>query len=100
MYIVLVILFLYTTHYLSPRWDMWESDEVREDNEYYDYFEDDIFDTLLDLKDDINTLNLTENTPDIVDEYNTVVGESVLRQQEDPKEALEESADKVRSNQD
>lgn len=83
-----------------PRWDMWESDEVREDNEYYDYFGDDIFDTLLDLKDDINTLNLTENTPDIVDEYNTVVGESVLRQQEDPKEALEESADKVRSKQD
>ncbi|WP_068675103.1 ABC transporter substrate-binding protein [Oceanobacillus sp. Castelsardo] len=82
-----------------PRWDVWESDAVREDNKYYQYFGDGIFDTLLEVKDEINSLHLTEYTPDIVTEYNTNIAESVLRQQsQTPEEALKQAAETVRSS--
>lgn len=81
-----------------PRWDVWESEEVREDNKYYQYFGDGIFDVLAEVKDEINELNLTEYTPDVVTEYNTNVAESVLRQQaQTPEEALKQAAETVRS---
>ncbi|WP_405096695.1 ABC transporter substrate-binding protein [Oceanobacillus sp. FSL H7-0719] len=84
-----------------PRWDVWESDEVREDNKYYQYFDDSIFDVLAEVKDEINELNLTEYTPDVVTEYNTNVAESVLRQQaQSPEEALKQAAETVRSAMD
>lgn len=82
-----------------PRWDVWESDAVREDNKYSQYFGDGIFDVLLDVKDEINELHLTEYTPDIVTEYNTNIAESVLRQQtQTPEEALKQAAETVRSS--
>ncbi|MCP3740753.1 sugar ABC transporter substrate-binding protein [Rossellomorea sp. BNER] len=80
-----------------PRWDVWESEEVREDNKYYEYFGTGIFDTLLEIKDEINEIHLTEHTPDVATEYNTNVAESVLRQQtQSPEEALKAAADKIR----
>ncbi|MGM0855214.1 MAG: ABC transporter substrate-binding protein [Bacillota bacterium] len=80
-----------------PRWDVWESDAVKQDNKYYDYFGEGIFDMLLDVKDEINEIQLTENTPDVATEYNTNVAENVLRQQsQSPEEALNEAADKIR----
>ncbi|CDQ20136.1 L-arabinose-binding protein [Halobacillus karajensis] len=80
-----------------PRWDVWESDAVRQDNEYYDYFGEGIFDMLLEVKDEINEIQLTEYTPDVATEYNTNVAENVLRQQsQSPEEALKEAADKIR----
>ncbi|UFT99761.1 ABC transporter substrate-binding protein [Radiobacillus kanasensis] len=81
-----------------PRWDIWESEAVREDNKYYQYFGDNIFDVLLEVKDEINELHLTQNTPDVVTEYNTNVAESVIRQQSmTPEEALKQAAEAVRS---
>jgi arabinosaccharide transport system substrate-binding protein len=83
-----------------PRWEVWESEAVREDNKYYQYFGEGIFDTLLDIKDEIHELNITENTPDVATEYNTNVAENVLRQQaQSPEEALKEAADKIRDMQ-
>src|SRR5699024_9169099 len=84
-----------------PRWDIWESDEVRESNKYYDFFGDGIFDVLLEIKDEINPLNITEDTPEVQTEYNTNVAENVLRQQsQTPEEALKQAAENVRSMQD
>lgn len=83
-----------------PRWDVWESDAVKQDNKYYDYFGDGIFDMLIDVKDEINEIHLTEHTPDVATEYNTNVAENVLRQQsQSPEEALNEAADKIRDMQ-
>ncbi|GGJ51853.1 ABC transporter substrate-binding protein [Virgibacillus salexigens] len=80
-----------------PRWSVWESEAVRQDNKYYHYFGTGIFDTLLDLKDEINELNITEYTPDVSTEYNTTIAENVLRQQaQSPEEALKQAADKIR----
>nr|WP_318036086.1 hypothetical protein [Halobacillus salinarum] len=83
-----------------PRWDVWKSDAVREDNKYYDYFGKGIFDVLLDVREEINVLNITKNTPDVATEYNTNVAENVLRQEKQtPEEALKEAADKIRDQQ-
>ncbi|WP_082233000.1 ABC transporter substrate-binding protein [Halobacillus massiliensis] len=83
-----------------PRWDVWESEEVREDNQYYQYFGEGIFDTLLDIRDDINTLNITDQTPDVLNEYTTNIAQNAIRQQtETPEEALKQSADKIRDMQ-
>jgi arabinosaccharide transport system substrate-binding protein len=83
-----------------PRWDVWESDAVREDNKYYQFFGDGIFDMLLEVKDEINTLNITDGTPDVSTEYNTIIADSVLRQKnKTPEEAMKEAADKIESQQ-
>lgn len=84
-----------------PRWDIWESDEVREPNKYYDFFGEGIFDILLEIKDEINPLNYTEYTPEVQMEYNTNIAENVLRQQsQTPEEALKQAADNIRAMQD
>ncbi|MBP1969288.1 arabinosaccharide transport system substrate-binding protein [Virgibacillus natechei] len=83
-----------------PRWDTWESDEIREDNIYYDYFSDNIFDILLEVREEINVLNITENTPDVIDEYHTNTTNDVLRNDsQSPEEALEQAADKIKEMQ-
>lgn len=81
-----------------PRWQTWEDPEIQEaDSVYFDYFGDNIFDVLLDVRDEINPINYTEYTPDAVSEYNTFVTDSVLRQRsQTPQEGLEEAADNVR----
>lgn len=84
-----------------PRFDTWESEEVRNpDNVYYEYFGDNIFDVLLDVKDEIGTLNVTADTPNVINEYHTHITFNVLRNRtETPKEALDRSAKVVKSLQ-
>lgn len=41
------------------------SEEVLADNKYYQYFGHDLFDTLNDIKDEINAVNIPEYTPDV-----------------------------------
>jgi len=82
-----------------PRWDVWESDEVKQDNKFYQYFGNDIFDTLLGIRDEINPVHITSQTPEVQNEINTVTFDSVLRQQtQTAEEALKEAADKIRSS--
>jgi arabinosaccharide transport system substrate-binding protein len=84
-----------------PRWDTWESEEVRDpDNVYYQYFGDNIFDVLLEIRDEINAINITEDTPNVVNEIHTHVMFDVIRNQDaTPEEALQRAADVVRSLQ-
>lgn len=80
-----------------PRWDVWDAPEVREDNVFYDYFHDDIFDILLSIKDDVAGINLTENTPDVLSEIDSNIMHNVLREgNQTPEEALKQSADTIR----
>ena len=72
-----------------PRWDVWEDPAVQEDNKFYQYFGTDIFDTLLEIKDEINGINVTEQYPDVLTELNTNTLNNVLRQKsESPEDAL------------
>ncbi|MDX8045487.1 ABC transporter substrate-binding protein [Gracilibacillus sp. S3-1-1] len=81
-----------------PRWDTWESEEVQADNKYYDFFGDGIFDMLLEVRDDINTLHFTENTPEVISEFHTNVTQETIRSNTStPEEALKKAADAVRA---
>src|SRR5690606_34477531 len=81
-----------------PRWDVWEDEAVKADNKYYQFFGNDIFDTLLDIRDEINAVNITEYTPAVATEINTNVFNSVLRQKtQTAKEALDQAQEAVES---
>ncbi|MDC3417336.1 ABC transporter substrate-binding protein [Aquibacillus salsiterrae] len=82
-----------------PRTDVWGTEEIMEDNKFFQFFGTDIFDTLEKIKDEINAVNITENTPDVATEVNTNVFNNVLRQQtQTPEEALNEAQEKIKSN--
>ena len=84
-----------------PRWDVWENEAMQKDNKYYQFFGDDIFNILLDIKDEINAVNITEYTPDVQTEVNTNVFDSVLRQQsQTAEEALKQAAKTIQGNMD
>jgi len=82
-----------------PRWDIWESEEMKEDNKFYQYFGTNIFDVLLDIKDEINAVNITEKTPLVQQQLSTNVFTNVIRQKsQTPEEALKQAADEIRNN--
>lgn len=81
-----------------PRHDVWESEEMQADNRYFDYFHDDIFDILSEVRNEIAEINITELTPDAQEEIHSNVMHSVIREQsQTPEEALEQAAEAVRS---
>lgn len=76
-----------------PMWTVWDSEEIRKDNKFYQYFGEDIFDTLLELRDEIESINITEKNPDMQQELTTNTFNSVLRQQsQTAQEALDQAA--------
>ncbi|MDQ0223771.1 arabinose-binding protein [Bacillus sp. 7586-K] len=82
-----------------PRWDVWESEEMKEDNKFYQYFGTNIFDVLLEIKDEINAVNITEKTPLVQQQLSTNVFTNVIRQKsQTPEEALKQAADEIRNN--
>lgn len=83
-----------------PMYTVWDDEAMDEPNPYYDYFGDDIFDTLLDLNGEIEALNITPDLPDVQSEIHTNVLNSTIRQQNmEPQEALEQAEEAVRSGQ-
>lgn len=75
-----------------PRWDVWDMEELQEDNIYYQYFHEGIFELLLSIKDDIASVNISPMTPDILEELDTDVMHSVLRERnKTPQEALDDA---------
>ncbi|MFB5661299.1 ABC transporter substrate-binding protein [Alteribacillus sp. HJP-4] len=84
-----------------PRHDVWDDEVMQEDNEFYQYFGDDIFDTLLDIRDEVADINITEETPLARDLIESQVMPSVISSEDgtSPQEALEEAAERLRSEQ-
>ncbi|SFQ35513.1 ABC transporter substrate-binding protein [Salibacterium halotolerans] len=81
-----------------PMHAVWDDPKMRESNQYYEYFHDGIFDMLLELNEEVGSLNITPETSDVTNEINTNVLNSAIRQQSStPKEALEQAAESVRS---
>ncbi|WP_078551339.1 ABC transporter substrate-binding protein [Bacillus alkalicellulosilyticus] len=82
-----------------PRWDVWDNDVFKEDNAFYQYFGDNIFEVLLDVRDEINSISITENTPAVANEMTTNVLNEVLRQQShSAEEALKKAQQTIESN--
>ncbi len=79
-----------------PRHDVWDDPAMEEDNKFTQYFGNDIFGTLEQLKDDINPLNINENTFEVTNELNTNTLNNVLRYEDtSAKEALDEAQEKL-----
>ncbi|SEP82471.1 L-arabinose-binding protein [Virgibacillus subterraneus] len=82
--------------FVPPRSDVWESPELQEDNKYFDYFSDRIWDMLVDIRSEVSGVELTTNTTDVITELQTNVMHSVIRQDsQTPEEALKQAADTI-----
>ncbi len=82
------------------RHDIWDSPELSEPNQFIEYFGEGLFDMLIEIKDEINPLNITSETPLARDLIETNVLHNVLREQsQTPEEALHDAAEELRSRQ-
>lgn len=81
-----------------PRADVWDDPVMDEDNVYYEYFDDTIFDTLISIRDDIQGININEYTPDALDVLGSSILHNSLRENNmTPEEALNEGAEEIKS---
>jgi arabinosaccharide transport system substrate-binding protein len=82
-----------------PRWDVWDSPELKAKNKFTDYFVNGtkLFEMLLQVKNEIMPVNITEKTPKACDLVRTAICYRVLASKEKtPYEALHEAAEEVR----
>lgn len=83
------------------RHDVWDAPEMRADNRYFRYFHDDIFDILLDVRDEITDLNITDYSNAAFQELDSTTLHSALRaMNQSPEDALRQAAQEVRSRMD
>jgi ABC-type sugar transport system, periplasmic component len=78
------------------RSDVWDAPELREPNKFTDYFGENIFDVLLEVKDEIEGVVVNEQTPPISDAFRTSVLVRILQDGEDPVKVLEETQSQLR----
>ncbi|WP_320127606.1 sugar ABC transporter substrate-binding protein [uncultured Sphaerochaeta sp.] len=78
-----------------PRWDVWDDPAMNEPNKFTEFFiNDDIFGMLLDIKDEIHSVNIKEKLPGVLDRVKSSVMIQALQQQtKTPAQALKEAAD-------
>lgn len=80
------------------RHSVWDHPDVLEDNKYFEYFGDDIFEILTEIQDEIAAINVSSLTPDVATELNTNTLNNVLRDgSQTPEEALNEAQQTVES---
>lgn len=81
------------------RIDVWDDPAMKEPNKYTDYFGPDIFDTLIEVKDEFNDINLNELNP-VMESLNESEGWTrIFVNGEDPEVVLKDIADQVRAQQ-
>jgi arabinosaccharide transport system substrate-binding protein len=82
-----------------PMWTVWDHPEIKKGNKYYEYFGDDIFETLLSVKDEIQSINMNEDIPKVQEQLFTNVFNNVLRSKsQSAKEALKQAEEAVENN--
>lgn len=75
-----------------PRHDVWDHPDVLEDNDYFQFFGDDIFKTIQELQNEINPILASPYAKDVQTELNTNTLNNVLRDgSQSPKEALDQA---------
>jgi arabinosaccharide transport system substrate-binding protein len=79
-----------------PRMDVWDAPELKESNKFTEYFGDNIFDTLIEVKDEIEGVNIGEKTPEVMDALKTTILFQSLVDMKDPKKALKEAEDQIK----
>ena len=82
------------------RWDIWETDVMKQDNKFTDYFGKDIFNVVLNMKDKFYPMNIT--TSPLFSLANSLVAGDILfrvlnEQSATPEEALADAAAEINS---
>ena len=84
------------------RWDIWETDVMKQDNKFTEYFGKDIFDVVLGMKDKFHPSNIT-TSPQYSLANSLVAGDILFRvlneQSATPEEALADAAAEIKSAQ-
>jgi arabinosaccharide transport system substrate-binding protein len=79
------------------RWDVWEDPEMKADNKYTDYFGKGIFDMLVQIKDEINPINVGEKFPAAAAAVKKDVMFKALKEQSlTPEQSLKATAEELR----
>jgi len=78
------------------RTEVWSDPVMKEPNKFTDYFGTDIFDTLLEIKDEIYPVNIREISPKVFDAIRNEAIPKIFQSNEDPEKVLKEVADKLR----
>jgi arabinosaccharide transport system substrate-binding protein len=81
-----------------PRWDVWSDPAMNEPNKFTEYYRNkDIFGMLLQVKDEINPVNMGEKIPPLIDKLKSTVMIQALQQKtKTPAEALKAAAAELR----
>jgi arabinosaccharide transport system substrate-binding protein len=77
--------------------DVWKDDAVTKnpDNEYVQYFKTNAFDTLNEIKDEIQAIKSVKASPTIGNVLNTVTLNAIFEDGKDVKEALDEAQEAI-----
>jgi arabinosaccharide transport system substrate-binding protein len=78
------------------RTDVWESPELKEANKFTEYFGPNIFDTLLEVKNEIEGVNIGEKTPDVSNALKTTIMFQALVDMKNPEKVLKEAASQIK----
>lgn len=81
------------------RSDVWDAPEMKESNKFTDYFGDNIFDVLIEIKDEIRGVNIGEMTPAASDAVRSQILVQALNDMKDPATVLKSVADELRKQQ-
>lgn len=84
-----------------PRWSVWDNPIMNESNKFTDYFvNDDIFGLLLEVKNEIHPVNITESFPLAAELIDTqILFQALSERSKTPAQALKDAADTLRANQ-
>ena len=76
---------------------VWDNEEVTNnpDNQYVQYFKNNPFDVLKEIKEEIGLCKVVENSPSINEVFCTTTLNSIFEDGEDVKEALEYAKDEI-----
>ncbi len=83
------------------RWDIWNSDVMKQDNKFTEYFGKDIFEIVIGMKDKFHTSNITASPKFSL--ANTIVSGDLLfkvlsEKSASPEEALKSAADQIKNS--
>ena len=84
------------------RWDIWDTDVMKQENKYTDYFGKDIFDVVLGMKDKFHPSNITASPQFSL--ANSLVASDILfrvlnEKSATPQEALASAAEEIKNAQ-
>ncbi|WP_199620045.1 ABC transporter substrate-binding protein [Paenibacillus alkalitolerans] len=78
------------------RSDVWNDPALKEPNKFTEYFGDGIFDVLVEVKDEIEGVNIGEKSPAVFDAVDTKIMFESLVNMQDPAKVLKAAADELK----